>query len=358
MMKMLKFGAAVFAGAMIAGCGSDTAIEEGDALLSVNGVKLMSATVDADVEAIVKAQGDKIPAEQLDYAKQMLRNQVAQGFIVDNALVKKAKAEGYVVTDAERAEREAEFLKMTANIPDAPKSLEEYFAKYPLGAERARAEFENGILIDKMIKDMISKAPAEDFEARAKEIVDNIASNNAAAVSSEGEALAKITALKAELSAVPAEEVMAKFAAMAKENSACPSSQRGGDLGEFTHGQMVPEFDKVAFDLPVGVVSEPVKTQFGYHLILVTKKTPAVEAAGDAPAQPEKVEASHILIKTGDARPVPSVEEVVTQLKRMHERELSQRFLMQVIRDAKIEAYTDEFKQFVPPSEDETSEEM
>ncbi len=63
------------------------------------------------------------------------------------------------------------------------------------------------------------------------------------------------------------------FAALAKEHSSCPSGRSGGSLGEFAQGQMVPEFDRVVFgDLPVGEVSTPVKTQFGYHLILVEKR--------------------------------------------------------------------------------------
>lgn len=58
------------------------------------------------------------------------------------------------------------------------------------------------------------------------------------------------------------------FEELAKQFSSCPSGQRGGDLGSFRKGQMVPEFEQVAFLLEVGEVSEPVKTQFGYHLIL------------------------------------------------------------------------------------------
>jgi len=60
------------------------------------------------------------------------------------------------------------------------------------------------------------------------------------------------------------------FADLAKANSSCPSGQSGGSLGQFSQGQMVPEFDAVIFsDLPIGQVSDPVKTQFGYHLIEV-----------------------------------------------------------------------------------------
>ena len=65
----------------------------------------------------------------------------------------------------------------------------------------------------------------------------------------------------------------ADFAEIARKNSTCPSSARGGDLGEFSPGQMVKEFNDVVFTEPVGVVHGPVKTQFGYHLIEITKRT-------------------------------------------------------------------------------------
>ncbi|MDV3429480.1 MAG: peptidylprolyl isomerase, partial [Bacillota bacterium] len=62
------------------------------------------------------------------------------------------------------------------------------------------------------------------------------------------------------------------FEDAAKKYSSCPSKERGGDLGEFPRGSMVKEFENAAFSLPIGSVSSPVKTQFGYHLILVTKR--------------------------------------------------------------------------------------
>lgn len=62
------------------------------------------------------------------------------------------------------------------------------------------------------------------------------------------------------------------FEEAAKEFSTCPSSERGGALGKFGRGQMVAEFDTVAFNTEIGKVTDPVKTQFGYHLILVTAR--------------------------------------------------------------------------------------
>lgn len=63
------------------------------------------------------------------------------------------------------------------------------------------------------------------------------------------------------------------FAALAKaESDDAGSGANGGDLGTFSKGQMVPAFEEAAFKLPVGQVSEPIKTQFGYHLIRVDKR--------------------------------------------------------------------------------------
>ena len=64
----------------------------------------------------------------------------------------------------------------------------------------------------------------------------------------------------------------ADFADLASQFSQCPSGRSGGDLGEFSPGQMVKEFNDVCFNEAVGVVHGPVKTQFGYHLIEVTKR--------------------------------------------------------------------------------------
>ncbi len=346
-MNIKQFGAAILIGAAVVGC------EKQEVVLSVDGKELTRAAVEADIEAMLKAQGDKVPADQLEYFRQMAQNQIAQSFIVENVLVAKAKAAGYQITDAERKAREDELLAAIAKMPDAPKTMDEYFAKFPLGEARARAEFDNGILIDKMIKDELSKTSAVDVSAKAAEIIGEIKAANDKAAESEKEALAKIVALRGQLATVPADKLADKFAELAKDNSDCPSSAKGGDLGEFTRGQMVKEFEDVAFALPVGKVSEPVKTQFGYHLIMTTKKIPAVEAQGDNPAEPEKVQSSHILCKTSEIRRIPEVAEVTAFLKKQNEHEFVSKFVMDLVKNAKIEAFAEDFKQFIPPADDE-----
>ena len=92
----------------------------------------------------------------------------------------------------------------------------------------------------------------------------------------EEEALAKAQDLRKKLLAD------GDFAAIAKaESDDSTSGANGGDLGSFKHAQMVAEFDQAAFSLPVGQVSEPVKTRYGYHLIKVEQHSTFEEVKSD-----------------------------------------------------------------------------
>jgi peptidyl-prolyl cis-trans isomerase C len=62
------------------------------------------------------------------------------------------------------------------------------------------------------------------------------------------------------------------FAETAKEHSKCPSGRKGGDLGKFSRGQMVKEFDDVVFSADLNTIQGPIKTQFGFHLLEVTSR--------------------------------------------------------------------------------------
>ena len=64
----------------------------------------------------------------------------------------------------------------------------------------------------------------------------------------------------------------AKFDVLAKKHSSCPSGKKGGHLGEFTRGQMVPQFDKVCFSGEL-ITPHLVKTKFGWHVIKVLYRT-------------------------------------------------------------------------------------
>jgi len=356
-MNIKTIGAAFLAGAMMAGCAKDAAKDEAPkadkAVLSVNGEKLMQSAIDSDIAAIAKMRGDQIPADRQAEFKKAMQGQLVQNFIMQKLLIAEAKAKGVTVTDADLKEREKTFLEQAKKNPNGPKTMDELFKQYPFGVERARAEFKNGVLIDNLFKAEMAKRPAsKEAEAEAEKVIANIVSNNATAATSDKTALEKLTKLKALLDKTAEKDRAKQFAELAKANSACPSKEKGGDLGAFGKGMMVPEFEKVAFAQKVGEISAPVKTKFGYHLIYTTKKIPAVEAKGDKPAQQEQVQASHILIKTTEVQPVPKKEEVLKFIKQREEQQCVREYIQGLMKKANIEALDEAFKQFVPPKDE------
>ncbi|AHM57357.1 foldase protein PrsA [Peptoclostridium acidaminophilum DSM 3953] len=112
----------------------------------------------------------------------------------------------------------------------------------------------------------ISVDPAE-----AKEFYEN---NKASFVSQESARASHILVETEEEAKKVADEIAEglDFAEAAQKYSKCPSGSGGGDLGMFTRGKMVPEFEDVAFAMEVGAVSEPFQTQFGYHIIKLGEK--------------------------------------------------------------------------------------
>ena len=296
-------------------------------MVSVNGKTLTRGKLDADVEAVLKMQKAQIPPEQMDEAKKVYGERLAQQFLMQTLLLDEANKKGVKVSDEDRKKLEAEFVKANASRPGAPKSFAEMAEKSPFGKERGLKDIEDSLKIQKLLEQEVTSKIKVD-EKKVDEIV-----NDAQKKALDAEA--KIRTLKKSFDGLTGAALTNKFAEVAKANSDCPSKEKGGDLGEFTHGQMVKEFDEVAFKSEPFKVSDPVKTQFGWHLIMVTKKTPAVEAKGDTPASPEKVQASHILL---GARAVPSKEQVLQGMKRQQEQQAMGKYFEGLRAAAKIEA--------------------
>ena len=365
MAKIKIAGTALVAAALVAGCSKNEttdvatdaapdvaaapAEDPNEVMLSVGEKNLTRGEIDKIVNAALAKDGDKIPAEQLAYQKRMIAAQVAQGFIMDNAIAVKATELGYKVSDDDFKAFTEKLLKQFEGRPDAPKTIEEFADKFPFGKDYVMAQLRTQAQIEKMIEGEITSKNSTDYSAEAKKIIDDIKEKNAK-ITPAADAEKKIKELKSAIDATPEAEKSAKFAELAKENSDCPSGARGGDLGFFTHGQMVPEFDKAAFELPVGKVSDIVKTKFGYHIILVTEKKPAVEAKGETPAAPESVKASHILVKVGEPQQVPDEADVIAFLKNRDSRSQIGEFLQDILRKANIKA-TGEYKSLLPPPE-------
>jgi foldase protein PrsA len=119
-----------------------------------------------------------------------------------------------------------------------------------------------------------------------------------------------------------------KFAALAKKYSTDPSSKdKGGELGWFQKGQMVPAFQSAAWSQPIGVVGPPVKSPFGYHIIV---------SEGRKPAQKATLATSH--------------DEIRDTLKQQQEQMMIGPFLQQLRAKANIVVYDDRLKDAIPPA--------
>ena len=134
-----------------------------------------------------------------------------------------------------------------------------------------RKELEKGAKVNKLVEQACAGVPdpTEDevaafFEAHKAEFVTppQVLCQHILVKGSDDAALDKIKAIRERIVSGKSD-----FAAEAKEHSDCPSGQEGGSLGWFGRGMMVPEFDKVAFEMKKGEVSGVVSTQFGYHII-------------------------------------------------------------------------------------------
>ena len=273
---------------------ASVAADSKDVVVTVGDAKLTRAQLDADVAKFIEARKAQIPAAQLEQAKNYLAMQFRQQFVTKTLLLNEAKKKGLVVTDDEVATRANEIIKANQGRPGAPATLDDLLAKHPLGIERARVEFKDSVLINKFVdQEIASKIKVDPAEVKKQydAVVSNIAQRAKApqgervrashilvktdAKKTADAAKKEIDALYAQLKGLSGDALAKKFAELAKEKSDCPSKAKGGDLGAFGHGQMVPEFDKAAFAQEIGKLYEPVKTSFGWHLVLVTEKIPA-----------------------------------------------------------------------------------
>ena len=273
---------------------ASVAADSKDVVVTVGDAKLTRAQLDADVAKFIEARKVQIPAAQLEQAKSYLAMQFRQQFVTKTLLLNEAKKKGLVVTDDEVATRANEIIKANQGRPGAPATLDDLLAKHPLGIERARVEFKDSVLINKFVdQEIASKIKVDPAEVKKQydAVVSNIAQRAKApqgervrashilvktdAKKTADAAKKEIDALYAQLKGLSGDALAKKFADLAKAKSDCPSKAKGGDLGAFGHGQMVPEFDKAAFAQEIGKLYEPVKTSFGWHLVLVTEKIPA-----------------------------------------------------------------------------------
>ncbi|MBN1805285.1 MAG: peptidylprolyl isomerase [Sedimentisphaerales bacterium] len=260
--------------------------------VTVNGVDI----AEEEIQKLLQPQLDRMemqnqqipPALKQTLEKQM-RQQILQQMINMQLLEQKAKEDHIVVTDDE-LNQQITRIASSQNPPLTIEQLEEIVAKQGLTFEQwkneirkqlvplklFKNEFPEGVQItEKDAKKYYDETPKE-FETKEQVRASHIlikpeteADSTEATPQAKAKAKAKAEDLLKQIKAG------ADFAALAKANSDCPSSAKGGDLDFFAKGRMVPPFEKAAFAMKTGQVSDIVETSFGYHIIKVTDRKPA-----------------------------------------------------------------------------------
>lgn len=261
-------------------------IAAGDVAVTINGVSITESEIEKlikpQIDMIAKQASDRPPAFIEQY-KKMLRQQALDRLIVGRLLDEKAKEANVAVTEEEVLNQ----IKQIASTQRPPLSLEEFKKKiesYGQSFDFAKQQIRNGLIRQKVVeaqlagKINVTEDDAKKFydenpkryetpeQVRASHILikPDVTDPNADPNDAKAKALAKAQNLLKQI------KDGADFAELAKANSDCPSAPRGGDLNFFQRGQMVPPFDKAAFELEVGKISDIVETKFGYHIIKAT----------------------------------------------------------------------------------------
>lgn len=213
----------------------------------------------------------------------MYKSRTLQQVIDDHLITKKLDQVGVEVTDKDVEDKYKEFRERFPN----DEAFQQFLDRSNVTVERIKEDMRKS---ERLKKHLEKEYDIKVDEKAAREYYDK----NAKSFEKKERVKASHILLKMEKDAdekkqgevkKKAEELAEKakggedFATLAKTHSEGPSAKRGGSLGTFPKGRMVPEFDKVAFELEEGEVSAPVKTRFGYHVIKVEEKKEAGKQA-------------------------------------------------------------------------------
>jgi parvulin-like peptidyl-prolyl isomerase len=167
-------------------------------------------------------------------------------------------------------------------VIEARKGKMDKSANFKIELKKAHKRVEEQLLADHWLKKELKKITISNKEAKNyyKKNADQFNEPEKVharhiLVKTKKEAKGIVSALKGKKS----KALRTAFIKLAKEKSTGPSGKSGGDLGYFAKGQMVPAFNDVVFKMKVGVISAPVKTQFGYHVIYLEDKKIAKKVA-------------------------------------------------------------------------------
>jgi peptidyl-prolyl cis-trans isomerase C len=260
---------------------------EDKVVATVNGLNIMESQVQRRIDVRWKPTLAKLAAQSPELAGQqerLLRQSVTNDLVIEALLDEQAKQAGVQVTPDELT---AEMTKQLAG-QNPPMTVEQY--QKIVEAQGGDFGAMKGFLAQNMKYHKLLESKLAGTVTATEEEARKYYSENAQEFQTPEQVRASHillstkpadpnqTAEQAKAAAKKkAEELLQKvkdgtdFAALAKENSSCPSKEQGGDLGMFARGQMVKPFEDVAFALKPGAISDLVETEFGYHIIKVTE---------------------------------------------------------------------------------------
>ncbi|MGO9137448.1 MAG: peptidylprolyl isomerase [Syntrophales bacterium] len=245
-------------------------------VIDVDGSKLTQSQVEADIKKIMTAKKKQIPADRLAQAKENARKQVLSDFTVRTLLTNEVRKLNISASDAEVKQAE-ETVKNDLLIKGT--TIEDLLKKNKMTREQFQEDLRFRIKISKLVMmQMSSKSKPTDKEInefyqknRDKfKMPESVHVRHILVAKAPGdddkikaEKKAKAEDLRRQLLAG------ANFAEIAKMNSDCPSKETGGDLGVFTRGEMVKQFENAAFSQEVNAIGPVVETEYGFHIIQV-----------------------------------------------------------------------------------------
>jgi foldase protein PrsA len=258
---------------LLSGCGDDSSSLPDGVVARVGDAPITEKQLTTTIEqsrAQAKEQGQTLPAEGEDGYDQV-RQQALQQLIQQEVVSSEARKCGKpcAVTPADITAELARIRE--ANFNGSQKEFDAFLKKSAITKAGARDIVENQLQQQKLLNHVTRGVRFTAADAR--EYYD--ANPDQFTVAAGRTARHILVADKAKADAIRAEVTSGNFAELAKENSTdTGSAEQDGDLGQIQKGQLVPEFEKVAFALKDGEISDPVKTQFGWHIISV-EITPA-----------------------------------------------------------------------------------
>jgi parvulin-like peptidyl-prolyl isomerase len=221
-------------------------------LVTVNGKPITQEEVDQELMQATQGRFNQVPPErQAVFRQQVLQQLIGKELIYDDAkkkgILNSAEYKKEYKKLEERMKKELAIQvwqkKVLDGIKISQKELKEYYKKNIDEFKEKETVHARHILVK--------------TKEEAKKIID-------------------------ELKGLKGDALKAKFIELAKKYSTGPSGKNGGDLGYFSKGQMVPEFNDKVFSMKKGTITnEPVKTQFGYHIIYLEDKKPSLTRSFD-----------------------------------------------------------------------------